>query len=867
VYALTWFSKDRLPLLNVSTDPFGILHDMPLAAIAFALKSRRLLYANTAFCDLCGTPGANELSVIDAFVLDEDRVALSASLAMLGQDETPVISPFRIQGRDGTGIWVKPTFLSRPANDETNDTLVFLQLADIDREKRIEDELREREARWNSALISSELGVWDHDFTKGRMIYSETWRKIRGYVSDEEFNAALENWILNVHPDDRTYVLGAIERQNAGDPSSGAFSYRERHKDGHWIWIECRGASVEWNESGVPTRIIGTDADITQRKLAEELLANTSRRLNLALEISSIGVFEADIDKNEVEWDDRLKSIYGIEDTSSIKTGEFWETTLHPEDRERVIKRVEANLEGESGFMHEFRIIRPDASERVIRARAAPFVDTQGRRKMIGANWDVTAEVALRNELKRSKDLAEARNIELETAKEQIEHIALHDHLTGLPNRRYLDQTLDQRSAECKADGSMLVILHIDLDRFKQINDTLGHRAGDMMLKHAADVLRSNVGKGDFVARIGGDEFVAVCKCERFSKKIAALAAHIIRELRKPVRYEAHDCRFGASIGIACDSGPGLDAKQLLLNADIALYRAKGGGRNRHEFFSLDAQHHVVTTKRLSDEILLGIERHEFVPFYQPQFCARSLDVVGAEALIRWNHPGRGLLGPDRFLSIAEDLDVVASLDALVLEQALADHRGWGEAGVNIPKISVNVSARRLADPALGKTIRALKIRPGTVSFELLESISLEDCGDVSIANLKRLKRLGIDIEVDDFGTGHASIVSLVRLSPKTLKIDRELIKPLTQSAEQRRLVGSIIEMGRSLGIRVTAEGVETMNHAHILAELGCDSLQGYALARPMPAADVPAFIRAESWRSNDRGARAMQQELKRALR
>jgi EAL domain-containing protein (putative c-di-GMP-specific phosphodiesterase class I) len=149
----------------------------------------------------------------------------------------------------------------------------------------------------------------------------------------------------------------------------------------------------------------------------------------------------------------------------------------------------------------------------------------------------------------------------------------------------------------------------------------------------------------------------------------------------------------------------------------------------------------------------------------------------------------------------------------------------------------------------------------------LQESISLEDCGDVSIANLKRLKRLGIDIEVDDFGTGHASIVSLVRLSPKTLKIDRELIKPLTQSAEQRRLVGSIIEMGRSLGIRVTAEGVETMNHAHILAELGCDSLQGYALARPMPAADVPAFIRAESWRSNDRGARAMQQELKRALR
>nr|WP_244598710.1 EAL domain-containing protein [Rhizobium tubonense] len=745
--------------------------------------------------------------------------------------------------------------------------MAFLQFADVDREKQEHDDLREREARWNSALISSELGVWDHDFTNGRMIYSETWRKIRGYVSDAEFNAALDNWILNVHPDDRTYVLAAIERQNAGDLNYSAFSYRERHKDGHWIWIECRGACVEWNEDGIPTRIIGTDADITQRKLAEELLANTSRRLNLALEISRIGVFEADIEKDEVEWDDRLMSIYGLEGTPSIKTGDFWETTLHPEDRDRVLKRVDAHLESDDAFMHEFRIIRPDKKERVIRARAAPFVDDRGRRKMIGANWDVTAEVALRDELKRSKDLAEARNLELETAKEQIEHIALHDHLTGLPNRRYLDKTLEQRSAECKADGSMLVILHIDLDRFKQINDTLGHRAGDMMLKHAADVLRSNVGSGDFVARIGGDEFVAVCKYDRFSKKISALAAHIIRELRRPVRYETHDCRFGASIGIACDSGPTLDAKQLLLNADIALYRAKGGGRNRHEFFSLDAQHHIVTTKRLSDEILLGIERHEFVPFYQPQFCARSLDVVGTEALIRWNHPVRGLLGPDRFLSIAEDLDVVATLDALVLQQALADHRQWCEAGVDIPKISVNVSARRLADPALAKTIRALKIKPGTVSFELLESISLEECNDASIANLKQLKKLGVDIEIDDFGTGHASIVSLLRLSPKTLKIDRELIKPLPQSAEQRRLVGSIIEIGRSLGIRVTAEGVETMHHAHILAELGCDNLQGYALARPMAAADIPAFIRGESWRANDRGARVIQQELKRALR
>jgi diguanylate cyclase (GGDEF)-like protein len=514
------------------------------------------------------------------------------------------------------------------------------------------------------------------------------------------------------------------------------------------------------------------------------------------------------------------------------------------------LSHVQTHLSEADGFMQEYRIVRPDGAVRVVRARAAPYVNEGGRSKLIGANWDVTSEVALRDELKRAKELAEAHNIELETAKEQIEHIALHDHLTGLPNRRYLDRILTARAEACRTDGSVLVILHIDLDRFKQINDTLGHRAGDTMLKHAADVLRNHIDSGDFVARLGGDEFVVVCKRPSFSRKISNFAAEIIRELHKPVRYENHDIRFGASIGIAFDSGADLDAKQLLLNADIALYRAKGGGRNRHEFFSLDARQHIFSTKRLSDEILLGIERHEFIPFYQPQFSARILDVVGAETLIRWRHPEHGLLTPDRFLPTAEDLDVVAILDGLVLDQALADQQRWREAGIDIPKISVNVSARRLADPALGRTLRALKIKPGTVSFELLESISLDHCDEASIANLKRLRRFGIDIEIDDFGTGHASIVSLLRLSPKTLKIDRELIKPLVESAEQRRLVGSIIEIGRSQNIEVTAEGVETMAHAHILADLGCDSLQGYALARPMPGGDIPSFIRDQSWRA-----------------
>ena len=730
-----------------------------------------------------------------------------------------------------------------------------------------DSDLAERESRWNYALVGSGLGVWDHNHRLDRKYYSQTWKAIRGMAPDEEADGDYEDWLQLVHPDDRDFVAHAIERQNVGDPEYQFFEYRERHKDGHWVWIECRGACVEWDETGAPLRIVGTDTDISARKRDEEMLAHLSRRLDLALEISRIGVFEADLDHDIVEWDERLIAIYGLQGIPRETAGDVWPSHVHPDDRERVIGLVDSSVAGGSDFQQEYRIIRGDGAERVIRARSAFYIDGNGRRKLIGANWDVTEEVTLRNELQRAKDLAEARNQELEAAKENIEHLALHDYLTGLPNRRYLDKMLDERSAECREKGLALAILHIDLDRFKQINDTLGHRAGDAMLQHAAKVLKESVRAADFVARIGGDEFVILCTTDAVSKKIASLAERVIRELRKPIRYEGHDCRFGASIGIAIDSGQKLDAKQILLDADIALYRAKGSGRNRFEFFSASARRDIVSAKHLADEILIGLERNEFVPFYQLQFDAGTLDVAGVETLARWQHPVYGLLTPDRFLDIAEDLDVVSTIDALILERAVIDRKAWIKDGLSIPKVSVNVSGRRLADPDLGKKLRALKIEPGTISFELLESISFDDCDDVVTSNLKKLRKLGIDLEIDDFGTGHASIVSLLRLSPKTLKIDRELIRMLPQSSEQRKLVGSIIDIGRSLNILVIAEGVETADYISILQELGCDALQGYALARPMPAMQIPSFIRAESWRGEETATRALQTGLRRSLR
>jgi diguanylate cyclase (GGDEF)-like protein/PAS domain S-box-containing protein len=814
---------------------------------------RRIIDANDALLRAFGISSIAELPTFDACISACDRAILPFAMRKELTEQAPL--EIRLQRPDGDEFWVLASFIEPPAlpgDDLAPDMIV--QFLDVDERKRNALELTERESRWNHALESAGQGVWDHDFARDQRFYSRQWCTIRGRQPHETYDSALDEWIGNVHPDDREHVLAAIARQESGETYFSVFSYRERHKDGRWVWIESRGAVVEYGQDGKPSRIAGTDTDITDRKEAEERLSQMSRRLELALDVSRVGVFEVDLKSNTVNWDDRMIEMYDLREAPDIGS---WERALHPDDRHVAENAVANGLANNVDFANAFRIIRGDGEIRHLRGRAAPYTDMAGVPRLIGANWDVTEDVQIQEELKRAKDLAEARNEALEIARARIEYTSLHDHLTGLPNRRYLDSTMEDAARRAELDGSRLAVLHIDLDRFKEINDTLGHDAGDQMLIHAAGVLSDLKSASDFVARIGGDEFVFL-SAGPAPRNLASLAEAIVTDMRKPVTFNGHICRFGASVGIASQSGAAIDARQLLVNADLALYRAKNRGRSRHEFFTSDFQAQIITNKQTADDILSGVEQGRFLPYYQPKFCARTLDIVGVETLARWNHPTRGILTPDAFLKIAEDLDCVATIDRIVLDKSLADFAQWRRLGLGIDQISVNVSSKRLHDPELARALRTLDIAPKSLSFELLESIFLDDCDHVVLENLAEIRNLGIDIEIDDFGTGHASIVSLMKLRPRRLKIDRQLVKPVSRSPAQRKLVGTIIEIGRSLDIEVIAEGVETPAHVTIMRDLGCDSLQGYALARPMPAEAIPDFVRRQDWRKLAGGARDM---------
>lgn len=599
----------------------------------------------------------------------------------------------------------------------------------------------------------------------------------------------------------------------------------------------------------LPVAIAGRYAEhrrknVHELRKREEQLQRLSKRLELALDASNVGVWEMNLQTGELVWDDRMNVLYFLSTADEIRSFEDWQNAIHPEDTERALNDYKTALDTKTKYSSEFRVVSPIGEVRNIRAIGAFHTDGSGSSFIVGLNWDVSADVAMNNELRRAKSQMEIRNNELLEAKSSIEHLALHDSLTGIPNRRYLDDYLGVIAGREDDEKTQTALLVIDVDRFKQINDTFGHAAGDAMLVHMSKILKDSVRPGDFIARIGGDEFVIVCTVDDGTNYLAELAGSIIEKTCDPFIHDGSECRFGVSIGISHSGAVDSDIQQLLINADLALYHAKNQGRNRYEFFTKKLHVNSIYNKKIADEIQRGIENNEFVPFYQPQYDAKTQAIVGVEALARWQHPEHGLLYPDSFLKIAEEINATTTIDHAILQQTLEDFDHWSKIGLQIPKASVNVSLQRLHDEKLLNSLEKLQIKPGMLSFELVESIFLDDGDDVVFDNIDRIKQMGIDIEVDDFGTGHTSIISLLKLKPSRLKIDRQLVIPATQSDSARQLLASIIEIDRSLNIEVTAEGVETAEHALLLRMIGCDILQGFAFGKPMSCSELEKFLR-----------------------
>ncbi len=736
-----------------------------------------------------------------------------------------------------------------------------------------ERDLRVASERLNLATKAYGCGVWESNLDAQTHYWDARMHELYN-VPMKDGRTNREGWLSRIHPEDRERVLAA---RNEVIARGGHYSATYRIMPTPDTIRHLRVVGLIHEQPGGDRKFIGLAVDTTDdievqnaleaatreareknRELEAALIRLSGReaemqdlaqRYELAIQAYGGGIWEADIETGRAVWNRRLHEYFDVPYVDGQVDSQSFAKRIHPEDIARVEAAIAEAIENERHYSCNYRIITESGSVRHLQAMGQTHRSPEGKLKFIGIAFDVSEQHQKNEALIAAKNDAEAKRAELETMHAMLQYNAMHDPLTGLHNRRALDEALERLAGEPHDPQKRVTLLHIDLDRFKQINDTLGHAAGDAMLTHAADVLRKNTRKDDLVARIGGDEFVVLVQNNGTNKDIATLAGRIIERMNVPLDYQGQECRFGVSIGIAREQTRRSSVRQLLVNADIALYRAKAHGRNRFEFFTSNLQAEIRRNKTLADQILRGLENREFVAWYQPQFCAKTHALTGMEALVRWNHPERGLLTPDLFLKNAEEINALATIDGHVLEQALADRLSWAGKGLIVPKISVNVSARRLRNDQLLRSLKDLAISPGQIAFELVESIYLDDDDEVITHNIRRLKSLGIDVEIDDFGTGHTSIVSLLKLEPKRLKIDRQLVQPMLTSPREFSLVRSIIDIGTSLDIETVAEGVESMTHAVRLEEMGCSTLQGYAFAKPMKAGEIFDFVTSAPWK------------------
>ena len=560
------------------------------------------------------------------------------------------------------------------------------------------------------------------------------------------------------------------------------------------------------------------------RLAAEAALRESEIRFRDFADAAGEYVWESDLEGRYTYVSSRVQSVWSYTDQELIG----W-TPAHfmpSGEPERVSEWLAQNMRPDGSFRDlEHRVVTRNGEMRWLLINAVGVFDERGNRiGQRGTGRDITDRKA-----------AEAR----------ISYLATRDPLTELPNRVLFNDRLEQGIVAARRTNQSLALLFIDLDRFKNINDSLGHPVGDLLLREVATRMLACIRKGDTLSRLGGDEFVVTLEGLQHAEDAAQVAGKIIKALARPVEIAGHTLTTSCSIGISIFPMDAEDDRTLMKNADTAMYHAKERGRNNYQFFSPEMNVRAVERHNLETALRLAIERQEFVLFFQPQVDIRTSKVVGMEALLRWQHPDRGLLSPATFIGVAEESGLIDPIGQWVLRTACQRAKAWQDGGYRPLKIAVNISARQLNKPrdfsrGLSRVLSSTGLDPRYLELEMTESLLLHNAEE-NIAVLRKLGQDGVRIAVDDFGIGYSSLAYLRQLPIDSLKIDRSFVRDIETDPEDAAIIHAVVAMAHSLELQVTAEGVETRGQLEALERLGCDEYQGFLFSKPLPAVEVAA--------------------------
>jgi diguanylate cyclase (GGDEF)-like protein/PAS domain S-box-containing protein len=769
------------------------------------------------------------------------------------------------KGRDLRGVRADgtefPVEISLSPLTVAGQTMVAAAIRDISQRKKAEDQWRQQNAQLAALLAAREAelaqahqqidagrereqaltlamaqfeAVFEHADTGIAIIRPDghfmnvnpCLSSITGYPREQLLQIRLHDM---THPDDVATDNQLDARLLAGAIGSYAIDKRLYRQDGTLIWVML-AVSVKRDDNGVPQYFVVVLRDITQRKLIEQKLGEAQMRLQLAAEIAQLGFWEWEPETNATYFSPEWKQQLGYADQELPATYEEWKSRLHPEDAERILQALQdfvARPRGECRV--EYRLRHRDGRYRWFLSRMIALEDLSGKaKKVIGIRLDIT---------------------ERKEAEQHIREAGQHDPLTGLPNRALLYEYAGHLLAAARRHQTQGALLFVDLDRFKDINDTHGHEVGDAVLREVAQRLSSAIRKGDIAGRLGGDEFLVILPQVADAAIAAAVAEHLLARLNPPQRIGEITLVITPSIGVAMFPDSCDDPDTLVRNADQAMYMAKERGRNRVQFFTPELARRVDDAQVLESRIKVALQQNEFALHYQAIASAETAQPIGAEALLRWQPRSGQSVPPREAIPIAETTGLIGELGEWIVRSAIEQQQQWQRAGLPALRIAVNISPAQFRHKdfavTLGRLIRVSGIDPAWVQIELAESTVMQDL-EKAIAVCNDIHQLGARIALDNFGSGHCGLDALCRLPVDTLKIDTAFMRLLEQEPRSERVIHAVIALGHELNFEIAVGGIESEELLVHMRAHQCDLVQGFEVGKPMPAQEFQRWYRGQ---------------------
>ncbi|WP_137227188.1 PAS domain S-box protein [Shewanella sp. MEBiC00475] len=786
---------------------------------------------------------AKRYSLFDLLVPEENRKDIKKICDLLLKNNKDLININENITKDGRTIICE--WHNTPIVNDSGDIIGVISLIQDITESRqtqialeeTEKRFREQSQRYAEVIWAANIGTWEWNVQTGKIVFNDRWAEMLGYTLKELEPISIETWEALLHPDDVNIINELIERCSQNETNTLKCEFRMQHKNGSWVWIHNRGRVVAWTNDGMHLRMSGIHQDITKSKQSEDSLKLAASVFTYARE----GIIITDTAGAIINVNGAFSDITGYQcdevighNSRLLKSGshlpefydEMWATLLE-----------KGHWTGEVWNKRKNGEIFPEI------LTISSVLDDAG---------------VVQNYVSLFNDITEIKNHQ-----KQLERIAHYDMLTNLPNRTLLADRLTQSMKHSQRQNSLLVVAFVDLDKFKNINDTYGHIVGDELLIMISSRMKDALRDVDTLARIGGDEFVAVMENIETLVDCEPIIERLLLAASEPVVVGGVTLEISASIGISIYPQDGVDADQLMRHADQAMYVAKQQGKNRYHLF--DSAHNVAMINQHGklDLIRNALDKNEFLLYYQPKVNMKTGALIGVEALIRWQSPDRGLIGPNDFLPVIENHALSIDLGEWVIRTALSQIQTWKTMGVDIP-VSVNIGALQLQSEDFAIRLAELlasfsEVTPSSLELEVLETSAIGDLVQVTDTMLNCIEQ-GVHFALDDFGTGYSSLSHLRRFPAGLIKIDQTFVRDMLIDSDDLAIVEGVVVLAKSFSREVIAEGVETIAQGVALLQLGCELAQGYVIARPMMAHDILDW--AANWQPDDAWRDDYQSEL-----